>query len=426
MPKWETAKTALGKIYYKDDGGNQVTSYGLIAETIIGSLIMGERLKIKNANSTVELGAEGITIKQGDGTIVFRATPNGELEVRNYASQSSVDTLEASIEAQAGEIALKASQTTVDGLSSDLSDLGSTVNGLGTRLSTAESEITQNATDISAKVSQTYGNSSSSFGWSLKSSGFYVYSNASTVMKITSSGLEVEGKITANSGSIGGWTIDGYWLQSSGENGVYCGMYGEDHSTDKYYICTRESLVTPGTYSNGRFFAGAPLHENGQIRISQAKFVVTDDGSMYAEAAQISGEINATKGKIGDFTISSGEKGLHSSNLKLVYDRISFMPDGDEDKAIELTASNQVGYNGGVGLSINKGLQVVGQLSLNSGSSIYIGNKRAPTSAQIKVQTTTGHTRYLLFYNGILVGISGSSYGGVEDYSEKAYSGDVS
>lgn len=204
---WETAKTALGKIYYTDEDGNQVASYGLIAETIIGSLIMGERLKINNATSTVELGAEGITIKKSDGTVVFQATPSGELVVRNYASQSSLDSLsgevggiegrvtnaETSIKANTEQIELKANKDTVD--------------GLGNRLSSAESEIKQNASEISAKVSETYGDSSSAFGWSLTPNGFQVYSNASTVMNVTSTGLEVTGKITATDGRIGGCHI---------------------------------------------------------------------------------------------------------------------------------------------------------------------------------------------------------------------------
>ena len=79
---WETAKTALGKIYYTDEDGNQVTSYGLIAETIIGSLIMGERLKIKNTDSSIELGAEGITIKKkSTGAAVFHADVDGNVSV---------------------------------------------------------------------------------------------------------------------------------------------------------------------------------------------------------------------------------------------------------------------------------------------------------------------------------------------------------
>lgn len=103
---WETAKTALGKIHYTDENGNPVTSYGLIAETIIGSLIMGERLKIINKNSTIELGAEGITVRKEDGTEVFSAKPDGTMFVRSYASQTALNSVKSLVEVNAGNIAL--------------------------------------------------------------------------------------------------------------------------------------------------------------------------------------------------------------------------------------------------------------------------------------------------------------------------------
>lgn len=271
---WETAKTALGKIYYTDDDGNQVTSYGLIAETIIGSLIMGERLKIKNTNSTVEIGGEGITIKKSDGTIVFQASSDGSLVVRNYASQSSVDSL-----------------------SGDLSDLES-------RVDTAEAEITQNANAISAKVSQTYGSSSSSFGWSLKSTGFYVYSNASTVMEITSSGLEVNGKIVAETGYIGGkngWVIDSSKIYCPHIKGATWGTgivkgSGESEEMDKM----------PAFYAgfNGNSKGGVlytPYEDSNWS--SHTKFYVTHEGYLYAQNAYIAGTITALDGSIAGWAI---------------------------------------------------------------------------------------------------------------------------
>ena len=254
---WETAKTALGKIYYTDDDGNQVTSYGLIAETIIGSLIMGERLKIKNANSTVEIGAEGITIKKSDGTIVFQASSDGTLVVRNYASQSSVDELEgrvesaeASLEVQAGQIALKASQSSVDALTNRVSSAEtsitqnanaiklkasqSSVDELEGRVESAEASLETMADSIEAKVSSTYGNSSSSFGWKLNSSGFEVYSNKTTVMKITSSEAVFSGRLSAASGTFAGSVIATNDINSENktlinQNGIY---FGNPFKTD--------------------------------------------------------------------------------------------------------------------------------------------------------------------------------------------------
>lgn len=79
---------------------------------------------------------------------------------------------------------------------------------------TLSSRITATETEISAKVSKT-GGSASSFGWSLTDSSWTLSSNGSTVLKATSAGIEVSGKITATSGTIGGVTI---------QNGVLSGI----------------------------------------------------------------------------------------------------------------------------------------------------------------------------------------------------------
>lgn len=100
---------------------------------------------------------------------------------------------------------------------------------------TLSSLIQQNATSINAKVSQTGGNNSS-FGWSLLSNRFSLYAGNKEVFKCTSSGVEVNGKITATSGYIGngssGFTItsssiyNGMGNINSGANGIYIGTNG--------------------------------------------------------------------------------------------------------------------------------------------------------------------------------------------------------
>lgn len=87
---WETIKTALGKIYYTDPiSGQLVSEYGLIGETIIGSLVMGETLKIINSNNTVLIDGSGITIKNGNA-VVFNASTNGTLTISGYAKTSDL------------------------------------------------------------------------------------------------------------------------------------------------------------------------------------------------------------------------------------------------------------------------------------------------------------------------------------------------
>lgn len=353
---WETAKTALGKIYYTD-GDKQITSYGLIAETIIGSLIIGERLVIKNKNSTVTIGAEGITISnEENGEQVFRATADGGIFVRNYFTNTDADALETT---------LRQEFTLADGqLSSTISD----------SVSSLETKITQTKSDITLEVSQNYINKTD-FGdevgairgelslYVLEEDLVSVLNASADVIQITSNRLSISstyftlsesGAIVAKNGTIGGWNISDNWLKSDGtETGVYCGLYSGTYKTDAYYTCNKPSLVTQGAYSNGRFYAGAPSSEH----ISQAKFVVTDDGSLYASAAKIEGEITATSGTIGGCSISNGVLQISNANIteKLSSDKID---------ATGLSISNE---NGNYGVYLSAGRISISSPIITSG-----------------------------------------------------------
>ena len=71
---------------------------------------------------------------------------------------------------------------------------------------TLASAIQQNATAISAKVSAT-GGTASSFAWSLTAGGFTLTANGAEVMKVTSKGATVSGKIISDDVSITGGSI---------------------------------------------------------------------------------------------------------------------------------------------------------------------------------------------------------------------------
>lgn len=68
------------------------------------------------------------------------------------------------------------------------------------------SRLTLNADSIEAKVSKT-GGDNASFGWTLTNTDWSIYSNGSRVLRATADGLEITGKVTATSGSIGGCDI---------------------------------------------------------------------------------------------------------------------------------------------------------------------------------------------------------------------------
>ena len=149
--------------------------------------------------------------------------------VRNFKRESAYTR--SRITQTESEIALEVARATAaegslssritinaDNITSEVTNRVNAVNGEKTRAENAESSlssrITQNATDITAKVSKSGGNSAS-FAWTLTDSSWTLTSNNTTVLKATSSGVEVNGKITATSGTIGGVTI---------QNGVLSGI----------------------------------------------------------------------------------------------------------------------------------------------------------------------------------------------------------
>ena len=263
-------------------------------------------------------------------------------------AQIAVDDLASDVGVLSGNVgALTTSVKTVTtkqaSLESSVDGLTSSVSAVTTRVTTAEgklvsveaavSTLKQTTTEISAevskKVNETYGSSASAFGWVLKSTGFYVYSNATTVMSITSSGLSVVGAIDATSGSIGNLTIDGY-LYFGGDKSYYISANYNDGNyyislpglrIDKastavfsgklsapsgtiggFTISTSSIYKSKSSYSNST--EGVYIGTDG-IGLGAGTFYVTAAGKLYATNAEISGTITATSGTIGGFTINS-------------------------------------------------------------------------------------------------------------------------
>lgn len=65
---WETVSTGLGHYSYVDpETGETVETYGIIADTVIGKLILGENLKIYSESGKFEMGDDGLKITSIDG-----------------------------------------------------------------------------------------------------------------------------------------------------------------------------------------------------------------------------------------------------------------------------------------------------------------------------------------------------------------------
>ena len=159
---------------------------------------------------------------------------------------------------------------------------------------------------ISARVTKT-GGSSSSFGWELLDDSWTVKANNTTVLKVTKSGAEVRGKITALSGKIGGFDIQSDYLSYNNQvwngtnsRGIYIGVNGIQCGSEANGV-----QITP----TGNLYA-----ENGYFRgsVSAGRIDYGGDDGYFNGGGITSGSISGGYGgqiyggSIGNYAVSGG------------------------------------------------------------------------------------------------------------------------
>lgn len=127
----------------------------------------------------------------------------------------------------------------------------------------------------------------------LYSAPFKVLSDGS----LYASAAKIEGDVTAQSGTIGGWEIDENYISTPSASVGLCSIEQADGDSG-----LAEASLIDRSVQVVRFFAGAPSKDG----LSSAPFKVLDDGSLFATNAQIEGDITANKGYIGNLEIASG------------------------------------------------------------------------------------------------------------------------
>lgn len=176
---------------------------------------------------------------------------------------------------------------------------------------------------------------------------------------LTATNATITGTITASNGTIGGFTItasslyNGKSSLNAQTNGVYIGTdgisLGYDSSYGHTFKVTNSGTLTAisgtiggATINSARFYGGGGSSYTGMCFATgsgvlnntyafyagatsstgnNAKFLVLKDGTLYATAAHITGEITATSGTIGNVHIgtpsSGGTVGLYSINASM-------------------------------------------------------------------------------------------------------------
>ncbi len=270
---WQTVKTALGKIVYTEDGVDK-KAYGLLAEVLIGSLVMSNRMKIQNEGGTITFDKDGITIKDANKEKVFEARSDGGLIVRNYTTKADSEALGASLRqefaAADGQLSSVISQTyatktalnTVDGKFANY-DTSAEVDGkLSDAVTTLESSIAQTANSITLSVSQTYA---------------------------TKTALNtVDGKFANYDTSA----------EVTGKLALYVAK-----SDNNQVVSMLNASANVITLSSNR------------ISISSDYFFLTEDGQLSATSARIKGHIEADTGYFGGLDIAENSISCKESDL---------------------------------------------------------------------------------------------------------------
>lgn len=90
---WSTSRLAIGEITF-----NGVKRYGIATEVIVGDLLAGQSLVIKNENNTVTIDGNGltttnasITLKRSDGSNEITLNPTDGIKIKSKINSAMVD-----------------------------------------------------------------------------------------------------------------------------------------------------------------------------------------------------------------------------------------------------------------------------------------------------------------------------------------------
>ena len=253
---WKHAKTALGKIIYTDEDGDH-TAYGLLAEVVVGSLMMSNTLKIINEDSSIILDDSGIIIKNEEGEAVFYAKTNGDVSIRGDIYATSLT------------------------LGSDVNIPSGNVGGLDGALDDLNNKIDNATSDLTNKINQAVDSLEGSIG--------------DVNDKIDVEIDQVNGLVTEVTTDVG--TLQDILDKLNGY-------------IDNYVV----GWIDPDTGDLGKIPDGLIDEETGELIGGQdiTAFFVSKDGLLQASNAIIWGEIYASGGTIGGIRIR--ENAIESIN----------------------------------------------------------------------------------------------------------------
>ena len=284
---WETTKTALGKfIFFNPKTGKEEEGYGLIADKVVGNIILSEELGIYNKSGSMTFtDDDGLTIKNSKNTVAINPNSDKLFRISNtskdllYVDSSGNLNVTGKIQAASGS-SIGYWTISDNAIYHTSSAFG---NASGKYFGTSGLSITDKF-----KVDAS-GNITASGSLTL-AGGKLTYSD---------SVLSVSGKITASSGSkFGHWTIS--------DNAIYNGSSTFGSSSGKYFGTNGLSITDKfKVSSSGNLTCAGSITASGNITASGTLNLAGGKISYSNDTLTVSGKVTASSGsRFGHWTIS--------------------------------------------------------------------------------------------------------------------------
>lgn len=154
---WETARTALGNFYFNNPLTGEVEEhYGIIADTLIGSLILSEEVGIYNTDSSITLDKTGFTLTSDytsdeSSRVVFTIQKKllDDSGREYYQKQLYVDDNGNVVLNGTVSVYTQSGETSLDGISSSIKELDENV---GEELTVLQTQINTKTDDLSNTI----------------------------------------------------------------------------------------------------------------------------------------------------------------------------------------------------------------------------------------------------------------------------------
>lgn len=279
-------KVAIGKVAYTKADGTIVSGYGIGAEFLLGKLIMAEKMVIQNVNNTITMNQNGITASATNG-FKFQVNPD---DPNNIMTVSENGTKLMYIDAVNRKLVFQGRIESIDG------HIGGWTIGAATLTSGG---VGMSSTTATNGVSFWAGNATPT------SAPFRVLNGG----KLYATDADITGKITAISGTIGGWKIENqnlvalsddsqiqsgqFWGKVIGVGSFYadnnhitfCGFEADDD----YLMSSGEQVGIRSAATSNQFWLWAGYNGLGEEEIGNYAFAVDAADMTYVQELRVTG-----------------------------------------------------------------------------------------------------------------------------------------